>query len=54
MQKTKNSLSNWQTEAFQTSEKVLGIKIDEKLSWKEHTDTVAKSVSSKICMLKKT
>ena len=38
---------------YVTSEKVLGIKIDEKLSWKEHTDTVVKSMSSKICMLKR-
>ena len=34
-----------------TSEKVMGIKIVEKPSWKEHTDKVVKSMSSKNCML---
>ena len=38
---------------YVNSEKVLGINIDEKLSWKEHTDKVVKSMSSKICMLKR-
>ena len=35
------------------SENILGRIIDEKLSWKEHTDRVVKSMSSKICLLKR-
>ena len=38
---------------YVNSEKFLGINIDEKLSWKEYTDKVVKSMSSKICMLKR-
>ena len=33
--------------------KVLQIKIDEMPSWKKHTDKVVKSMSPKICMLKR-
>ena len=36
---------------FKTSKKVLGVTIDNRMSWKVHSDKVAKSISSKVCML---
>ena len=38
---------------FTTSENVLGVTIDDRMSWKVHSDKVAKSMSSKVCMLKR-
>ena len=38
---------------FTTSEKVLGVTIDDRMSWKVHSNEVAKSMSSKVCMLER-